>query len=183
MFLCSGYAAHTYTHTYTHVGKSWTLFQIAYLSAVQAEKMLHQARTPLFPTIIFVQKLANLIREGGKDVMQACQVDFVHFYLTRTVEKPQRLRLLLQLYRARSLLVMVDGIDEASDLKAPVVDLVITQLAEGGHHFVVTTRPSGVDKQAVNKFKQVKSLVLDLQPLSQEQQQKVLQQQLRFCCV
>jgi len=42
--------------------------------------------------------------------------------------------------------VIVDGIDEASDLREVIVDLVLRQLYDRGHTVVATSRPEGVQR-------------------------------------
>ncbi len=72
----------------------------------------------------------------------------------------------------------IDGVDEAADLRDTLVDMLFSQLYASGHCLVVTTRPEGLSSEAFERFKG-RFLLLDLAPLSDEQQRKIVAQQLK----
>ena len=56
----------------------------------------------------------------------------------------ETLALLEQLLEMRALILLLDGVDEAADLKEVIEDYVCTELVPAGHPIVVTSRPEGV---------------------------------------
>jgi hypothetical protein len=155
-------------------GKTWTMWQLMHTLAKRA---IGSAQHKV-PMVIFVQTLAALLRRQGEEGKAACQVDMVAFYIQHTVHKPSRRRFLLQALDMRLLVVAVDGIDEASDLKADVIAMALEQLSDRGHSLIVTSRPEGVEAE-LPVFESSGFVLLDLQPLSQEQQDACVQQQLK----
>lgn len=80
----------------------------------------------------------------------------------------------------RTLIIAVDGVDEAGDLRTSIVELVMDQLVNRGHTCVVTSRPEGVQRH--NKFinpRFSEFVVLDLVPLTKKQQDRAIQTQLQ----
>ena len=51
--------------------------------------------------------------------------------------------LLLQALEMRSLIVLLDGVDEAAGHRAAVEDFVLGELVPSGNRLVVTSRPEG----------------------------------------
>jgi len=80
----------------------------------------------------------------------------------------------------RTVIVIVDGIDEASDLREVIVNLILRQLYDRGHTIVATSRPEGVQKpdgSLVNP-ELGKFTILDLAPLTKKQQKRAIKAQL-----
>ena len=63
---------------------------------------------------------------------------------TRAVFSSSERDLLEQSYEMRAIIVLLDGIDEAADLKLLVEDFVTQRLVRMGVRLVVTSRPEGV---------------------------------------
>lgn len=81
----------------------------------------------------------------------------------------------------RTVIVIVDGIDEAGDLRELIVKLILQQLFERGHSLVATSRPEGV-QNAEGKFANAELenfTILDLEPLTEDQQDRAIKTQLR----
>jgi Leucine-rich repeat (LRR) protein len=68
--------------------------------------------------------------------------------------------------------VILDGIDEASDMRDEIIFFITNVLVVGGHHCLVTSRPEGAPSDQFDAF-----LVLKLKGLRDEDRHKVLQQQ------
>lgn len=74
--------------------------------------------------------------------------------------------MLKRAYRLRSLVLLVDGVDEAAGLKQFVEAWVLRGLMPHGVRVVLTSRPEGV--RAV-MYKE-SFVIMDLKPLSMDQQ-------------
>lgn len=105
------------------------------------------ARLQLTPVVIYVQKLARLMRTSAAGGTMPHR-DLVRFYLNAEHAEgaldEAALRMLEQLYAMRSLIVLIDGVDEAADLATIVEDFVTSELVPQGHPVLVTSRPEGV---------------------------------------
>lgn len=74
----------------------------------------------------------------------------------------------------RTVVVVMDGIDEAGDLREFIVNELLLQLYDRGHPVVATSRPEGIEN-IFTKF--AKFIVLDLEPLTVEQQRAAMMAQ------
>ena len=74
--------------------------------------------------------------------------------------------MLLIAHELRSIVVLVDGIDEAAGMRDIVEAFVHYELVTSGNRVMVTSRPEGVD---VEDYK-TRFVVVNLKELSQEQQ-------------
>jgi hypothetical protein len=82
---------------------------------------------------------------------------------------------MLEAFARREVVVILDGIDEASDLAQAVVDFMLKVVVAGGHRLVTTSRPEGlvgVHEGGLDAF-----LKVQLLPFTAEDQQMVLAQQ------
>ena len=82
---------------------------------------------------------------------------------------------MLEAFARREVVVILDGIDEASQLAQAVVDFMLTAVVAGGHQLVTTSRPEGlarVREGSLGAFQKVLLL-----PLSDADQKMVLEQQ------
>lgn len=130
------------------------------------------------PLIVEVSALARIITaEGAKDVEGGAEdVDLLQRYVEHKFpgNKQARMRLLLlQAYAMRELVILVDGIDEAAGLREHVESWVFGTLLASGNQLLVTSRPEGIELQRYTE----RFVVLQLQPLSDEQRWKVLNEQ------
>ena len=83
--------------------------------------------------------------------------------------------LLTEAFHARWLIIILDGIDEASGLREAMEDLMLKELVPNGFRVVVTSRPEGIrPKMYVDKF-----VIMNLKPLDDDQQRAIVAAQLR----
>jgi hypothetical protein len=82
--------------------------------------------------------------------------------------------MLLQTLEIRSLVVLVDGIDEASDLRTETEAYFVRTLAAAGVRLLLTSRPEGVHDLLYTEG----WVVMRLKELSEGQQRRCLQLQL-----
>jgi len=78
----------------------------------------------------------------------------------------------------RTVIVVVDGIDEARDLM--IVELILRQLYDRGHTVVATSRPEGVqrDDGTLMNTELDNFTILELEPLTKQQQKQAIKSQL-----
>jgi len=119
------------------------------------------------PLIIVVQRLSSLVRSGTVTLDE----DFLRSYIRH--EHADFEELLLQLLKLKSLCVILDGIDEASDLRRNIADCVLTHLIASRMQLVVTSRPVGQSRPEYARF----FLQIDLAPLTDEQQRQAINEQ------
>ena len=125
----------------------------------------------LVPMLLSVQRLASYMKQrGGLGVDGA---DLLRAYIDTEYAGAER-DLLAQAYQLRALVVAIDGVDEAASLKARIEDLVVGQLAPMGVRTVVSSRPEGVRLERYNNW-----VVMNLSPLSDEQQRIAISAQLQ----
>jgi hypothetical protein len=137
----------------------------------------HAARIEPTPYVVYVQRLARLMRQRQAATGVLPTTDLVPLYLASEkaegVHDEATTAMLEQLYRMRQLTLLIDGVDEAADLKEIVEDHVTRELAPAGHPVVVTSRPEGVRLRLFSSF-----VILNLRALSEEQQGRAINMQL-----
>ena len=80
---------------------------------------------------------------------------------------------MLQCFQQRTLCVIVDGIDEAADLKALIENFIFREIVPLGHRLLVTSRPEAIDaKRYAPSF-----VLLSLRKLDAEAQALAIRQQ------
>ena len=131
------------------------------------------------PLLVLVQRLAFLQQEASSGTLDYRVSDFggdlVEWYIAVEPNLPDPVRaMLLDAYRSQRLVLILDGMDEAPGLKDAIQSFVPGTLVPRGCRFLLTSRPEGVDQG----FYASGFVVLDLKPYSDEQQRKVLRQQL-----
>lgn len=135
-----------------------------------------ESSSSLVPIFIKVQELQKKLREEEHKAAFANMWNWVDAYLAVTHGADSELYLFLrQALMARRALVLLDGIDEAGQARVAIERHISEVLVPQGHCLVMTSRPAGVDERAFDR-----SLVhrLELQPLSDEQQAKVIEHRL-----
>ena len=148
----------------------------------------HAARHVLTPCVLYVQQLAREMRRhaaadavanggGGGGAMPTTRL--LQLYLAAEAREgtltPETHTMLLQLFEMRALILLIDGVDEAADLKEVIEDYVTSELVREGHPLVVTSRPEGVRLRLYARD----FVVMNLLPLTQAQQGDAIQMQLR----
>ena len=150
-------------------GKTWSIRQ---LMLMLVEKVLAQAGSEpvrLVPIMIPVQRLAVLMRKATADELRD---DMLRFYIKKQYQGDEQ-KLLLQADSLNALIPLIDGVDEAADLKQQVEDFVVKILAPSGMRTVITSRPEGVRLELYKKF-----VIMNLKPLTDEQQTKLIRLQI-----
>jgi len=88
----------------------------------------------------------------------------VLYYIKSEFDEGPTRDMLLQAFSMRSLIVMLDGIDEAANLKQLVENYVTKTLVPLGMPLLVTSRPEGIRKRLYARD----FVIMNLQPLSSE---------------
>jgi hypothetical protein len=153
-------------------GKTWMTKQVL----VEVSSMELDFQTRYIPLLLPVQRLAYLIRQP-KNAPPTDHALLVEWFLR--VEfgagaDQSKLKMLLDAFHSKRLLVILDGIDEAADLKDHMYALVEKTLVAGGHRFIATSRPEGVKAALYER----EFVVIDLKKYTEEQQLKVIKMQL-----
>ena len=167
-------------------GKTWLTYQLLATMTRQDPSVPESAC--FVPLLVRVQRLATAFREQ-RPLLDEAKKDLLTWYIEYTFEAAER-DMLLDAYDRRVLVLILDGVDEASDLKGLIHDFVLNHMWKKGHRLLVTSRPEGVQsiehlsggERVVNNptssivWKQF-SPTLDLKSYTREQQQAVLHQQ------
>ena len=159
-------------------GKTWMVKQSMFLLATSLQGNGAGAGIRLMPIVVFVQRIVRLLRELGDDPSKllADPNGLCRWYIkNQFADRPEERTLLLHAYDMRALVILVDGVDEAAGLRDIVEAFVHYELVPSGNRLVVTSRPEGVD---LEDYK-ARFVVMNLLPLSQEQQRNVIQMQLQ----
>ena len=152
-------------------GKTWAAQQLTHELAMKLMTSDYTAAVGRVPVLLYVQRLARFVRRHRGTAPE----HFLRLYLEEQYADDLRRReMLLAAYDLRALIVVLDGVDEASGLKDQVEAFVLDTLAHDRVGLVVTSRPEGVTlERYTNRF-----AVLDLKALSDEQQAAAVQAQL-----
>ena len=159
-------------------GKTWMVKQALYLLAERLVGDKAGDGIRLVPLIVFVQRIVRLLTERGDEpaTLLANPEGLLRWYINNEfADRKEQREMLLQAYELRALVVLIDGVDEAAGQRDVIETLVHNELVPSGNRLVVTSRPEGVD---LVDYKTC-FVVLDLLPLSQEQQRLVIQMQLQ----
>ena len=155
-------------------GKTWSLQQMYYLLAKRlrdADEGGGSADTPLVPIVFYVQRLVRLMRKQKL----APGMDLLFEYIRDAHGDGERTAMLQQAIRLKAGILLIDGVDEAAGLRQMIEDLVHLHLVPQGHKVVVTSRPEGVRLPLYRKH----FVVLNLKPLTDEQQSAMIKGQLQ----
>ena len=115
-------------------GKTWSLQQLAWLLANDLQSNPEAVKS--VPLLVRVQRIAGYAasskREGFDNLLLA--------YIDKEHSGDDK-KVILHAYKMRSLIVILDGIDEAAAIKGYIEDLVLFELAPWGIRTVVSSRP------------------------------------------
>ncbi len=156
-------------------GKTWSMQQCIYLLAEQCKEM---PEPRLVPVLVYVRRLARSMRmqrRAGKGLGS----NLIREYLIAEYkdDEPRR-NMLLQAYEMRTLVVLLDGIDEASGLKEELENFMLEKLAPMRVRLVVTSRPEGIRLQTSPELYNG-WVVMNLRGLDPEQQKQAIDAQVR----
>ena len=123
---------------------------------------------------MFVQRLSRHVRNAQQQGRPTGKDDLLRLYIEKEYETdPRRERLLKQAVALRSLVIVIDGVDEASGLEQLIEDFVLQTLVPGGFRLVVTSRPTGIRRA---KYEGTFT-IFDLKPLTDDQMRQVIKMQ------
>ena len=147
-------------------GKTTLLSQVVMIA-------LQDERTELVPILVKVQVLQRRLLEAPDAFAGAWNYMDAFLRLEHEASRPALYRMLRQAMMARRALLLLDGLDEAGAKRADIERHVVEVLAPQGHVLLCTSRPAGVDEARFAAFRR-----LSLAPLSDEQQERALEQRL-----
>lgn len=169
-------------------GKTWGSKAVALALAKHnkvgssSESIAGAEATPLF---VPVQRLARILRERGRGTHVRGASDGVallQWYIDTEygTVNPSWAAMLTYALQSKSLVVILDGVDEAAALRETVQQLALDGLASSGIRVMVTSRPEGIPEKGgvLDRFRQRKFHVFDLSPLSEEETWHAINQQL-----
>eukprot|EP00913_Durusdinium_trenchii_P016530 g15536.t1 len=154
-------------------GKTWSMQQLLFLLASELSRPEKDSKLRLVPLLIPIQKLARMLRKANSE--EGYPSNLVLFYIQAEFSDGRTRRLLEQAFEMRSLIVMLDGIDEAASMKLAVEDYVTKTLVPMGVPLLVTSRPEGIRKRLYSRD----FVIMNLKPLGQDQQHKIIEKQLQ----
>jgi len=155
-------------------GKTWSTQQLAYL-------LLQKARTsseplPPLPLLVRVQRMLAVLTRAGIRIQSGNKKgSLLEEYIKRAFDDGAVRDALLQAYALKSLVVIIDGADEAAGMRAPIETLVLQDLQL--MRVVISSRPQELNGVNVSEFQHF--VIMDLKPLSEEQQRAAISQQLK----
>eukprot|EP00242_Pyramimonas_sp_CCMP2087_P002138 CAMPEP_0198232874 /NCGR_PEP_ID=MMETSP1445-20131203/115952_1 /TAXON_ID=36898 /ORGANISM="Pyramimonas sp., Strain CCMP2087" /LENGTH=667 /DNA_ID=CAMNT_0043913561 /DNA_START=14 /DNA_END=2015 /DNA_ORIENTATION=+ len=166
-------------------GKSWSMLQLHYLLAKDlAGNTSHDdSGVRLVPFLVVVQQLVQMLvaklqssnskgpASSSKDLDNNMLVDYINWSYS---DKPAERDMLLQAYDMRTLIVLLDGIDEAAGFKERIEDFLVNELVPMGMRTIATSRPEGVRLQLYQKS----FVIMNLEKLNDEQQRSMILAQL-----
>jgi hypothetical protein len=164
-------------------GKTWMMQQITHF---MCESYLRDedGAYKFVPVLISVQRVARLHRastpysSNGDSNEITNQTDALHFLevILKWDYDEATVKALLDVYNARTLVVLLDGLDEASSL-ARMFETLGIFLAKSGNRVVMAGRPEGVASEEFYS-KSPGWTLLDLPELSVEQQKAIAKHQI-----
>ena len=158
-------------------GKTWSTQQLAYL-LLQKARASSEALPPL-PLLVRVQRMLAVLKSAGVDVTTWDDTSggpsLLEEYIKAAFEDGAVRDALLQAYALRSLVVIIDGADEAAAMRTPVETLVLRRLEP--MRVVLSSRPQDLNGVDVSRFEHF--VIMDLKPLSEEQQRQAISNQLK----
>ena len=135
-----------------------------------------------------MQRLARLLRGAGQRIPDPDVPDgLVEWYIEEEygVDQPEWCEMLLATLRAKALVILLDGVDEAAALRTRMQTLILQVLAPSDCRVVVTTRPEGIPVEdddgvrVLDKFTKIGFSILDLSKLNDDQVRRAIDQQLK----
>ena len=173
VFLAAPQLATHFLSSLRHALQTWSSYQLGHsLATLLAEISTHGVNS--VPLLVFVQRLASLLKTyvGGQQL--SLNIIF-HYLVLQYGTKPEWLMMLTMAFEMRAVVLVLDGIDEASGRRDDIQDLVLNVLVRMGQRLITTSRPEGVK---LERFKAT-FVIISLEPLSEEQAKKAIDQQMQ----
>ena len=155
-------------------GKTWMSKQAAYMLADQlgetAEGDVHKG-VRMVPVIMYVQQIVYVLRDTDVPSVE----ELLEVYL-RKMYSAWHVAVLMQAYDLRSMIMILDGVDEAAGMRQYIEDFVLRVLVPSGNRILITSRREGIAD--LTPYIDLQFTVLDLKELSNEQQRSVIRAQM-----
>ena len=162
-------------------GTTWMVRQIVHSCATKLtdSDALGEGGVRLVPVIVFVQRIVRLLRDTGTDPWNVVKKRRMMIWYIENEFPGKSMKLfrdcLCQAYDMRALVILVDGVDEAASLRLHVEEFIHYELVPSGNRMLVTSRPDGITMPLyLTNF-----AVVSLRPLTESQQRRVAQSQMR----
>ena len=165
----AGQAHHVLLRAGPGTGKTWSALQLNFLLA---KSLANEHKTKVVvPLLIRVQRLVRILRTARK----SGALDLITLYIDEEYkDKDPKWHLMLsQALQMRALVLIFDGIDEASGRREIIEDYIMT-LVPLALSVVATSRPEGV---RIDKYRHG-WVVMDLERLSEKQMKAMVSNQL-----
>ena len=168
-------------------GKTWSSCQLMYHLSKACAQNTDSTGIVKMPALIFAQKLAGMMRKDG--ISDAKYASLPLTAQNAILDKPwlqnafkgeygtEYADILDRALQLRSAVVILDGIDEASDVKGVLQSYIMRRLVPMEISLVLTSRPEGVSAD-LSTLKQ-KFAIMTLKPLSDEQQKQIILNQVK----
>ena len=155
-------------------GKTWSAVQLTHALAQRCrQQAASDAGAPLVPVLVFVQRVSRML-EGSDPAKPLDTRTLLQYLAIEHADHDEWLSVLTMALEMRTLVLVLDGIDEAAERRKTISSFVCDVLAPAGVRLVCTSRPEGVRlKDFAAHF-----VIFNLKPLSDEQQRQALRQQL-----
>ena len=134
------------------------------------------------PLLIPVQDLAFImrkLRKEGKSEIDS-QASFVELYIEKKFKDAKKypgfVDMLLCAFRRKVMIIIIDGVDEAAELKQRVERYILDQLSAQGSTVLVTSRPAPI-KDTLHLYKDRFS-IMQLEKLQDDQRRQAIRQQI-----
>ena len=155
-------------------GKTWSAVQLTHALAQRCrQQAASDAGAPLVPVLVYVQRVSRML-EGSDPSKPLDARTLLQYLAIEYADHDEWLSVLTMALEMRTLVLVLDGIDEAAERRKTISSFVCDVLAPAGVRLVCTSRPEGVRlKDFAAHF-----VIFNLKPLSDEQQRQALRQQL-----
>ena len=152
-------------------GKTWACQQMRH--AIAKCVLLKKNYTGLeVPLLVPVQQLIALVeqKEGFQNLLRR----YIHNLTDRQIGVDSKVTdMLLTAVNLRSIILIIDGIDEAGELSNAMERFVMKDLILNGYTVIATARPEGLQIKTL-PFYEVGISTLDLLPLTTQQQRQLI---------
>ena len=166
-------------------GKTWSAIQLVHQLASQCARLARKPKAAcVVPVLVYVQRLVRITATlpAGSELNERHLFEYLAYEFqnendTGDSRASDWMTMLVQAYEMRSLIIVVDGIDEAAGRRDIISNFVHNTLVREGFRVVCTSRPEGVQVPSFTS----RFVIFDLTPLSDAQQRRACAMQLQAC--
>eukprot|EP00966_Prymnesium_polylepis_P010794 248767-Prymnesium_polylepis.1 len=90
----------------------------------------------LVPVVVFVQRIIRLLREAGQDLKTLVDRRRLFQWYLKAAHNEKEADMLLQAYQQCSIILLLDGIDEAAGERGTIEEFVHYELVPSGNRIV-----------------------------------------------